>query len=841
MKDNRFNNSSRPTDLGRPEIDNATGYSHCRWHLFALFVVALLSGMITPSTLQASNLISEDFSGGASNFTEVSGGTWSVSSGRYTLTSPGSTGAAQGLLGNISVHQTVLSGDYTVSGTIQLTGTGSTYDDGALIFDYQDASNYYYVCLTETNKTTALGLMRILNGSHSELQDFSSLSISSGVDYLVEVERSGSSIIVYVDSVQVASVTDSTFSGGKVGFGSQNDPCQFDDLVVPNSILIEEDFASSASNFTEVAGGTWSVSTGRYRLTSPSTTGAAQGRLANMSVHQTVLSGDYTVSGTIQLTGTGSTYDDGALIFDYQDATNYYYVCLTETNKTTALGLMRILNNTHSELQDFSSLSISSGVDYSVEVVRSGSSITVYVDSVQVASVTDSTFSGGKVGFGSQNDPCEFDDLTVVSGNGSGGGGGSPSVYYVDPSTGSMSNPGTSAQPWSTLEAVFSGGKTFQDGDTILLRNGHHGYPTVTGNHSVDVTIMPDTGHAPTLRKILFDDASHWILSDMEISPETVSSYEGGNFIQINADCSDITVEYCDIYSASSTSGWTRTDWKTKTGSAFFCYAPDCLFYGNTITNISIGILLASTAVGSEASANSIDYFRTDAIRSLGDYQIIDGNIVTNAIEADEPGVDGNHEDAFQSYSSGSGGSGSGTVTGTIVRNNVFINFTDPNFPDIGDMQGIGMFDGYFEDWVIENNLVVVDHFHGISVYGGINCRIINNTVLENPDNFMAGSPWLNFFPHKTRTPGGSGNIVRNNIAYNIGSQSGGGVVSLTNNLEIGSNYSAHFVDYDNYDFHLKSTSSAIDAGSTTLAPATDLEGDTRDSSPDIGSDEYIP
>ena len=422
----------------RNEIAENTSSIHLSMYQKLTLIGSLCA--MAPLSVQAVDLIDEDFSTGAANFSVVAGGTWTTSAGRYILTNPSSVGAAQGLLGNLSVHQTVLTPDYTVSGIVHLAGTGSVYDDAALVFDYQNASNYYYVCLTETNKTTALGLMRILNGTHSELQDFPSLAITSGTDYTIEVIRSGTSIVVNINSVQVASVTDSSFAGGQVGVGSQNDPCQFDELLVSvnmgsgggsGSITIEEDFNTSASNFNQVAGGTWSVSSGRYHLTNPSSTGAAQGLLGNISAHQTSLSGDYTVSGIIQLVGTGSAYDDGALVFDYQNPSNYYYVSLTETNKITALGLMKILNGSHSELQDFSSLSIASGVDYLVEVERSGSSITVFVNSVQVASITDSTFSGGQVGFGSQNDACHFDDLVVSGETGSGGGGTGEQLFNL--------------------------------------------------------------------------------------------------------------------------------------------------------------------------------------------------------------------------------------------------------------------------------------------------------------------------------------------------------------------------------------------------------------------------
>ena len=50
-----------------------------------------------------------------------------------------------------------------------------------------------------------------------------------------------------------------------------------------------------------------------------------------------------------------------------------------------------------------------------------------------------------------------------------------------------------------------------------------------------------------------------------------------------------------------------------------------------------------------------------------------------------------------------------------MLRGNLFINFENPNQPLKGTLQGIGCFDGFFVDWVVENNVVVTNHWHGIS------------------------------------------------------------------------------------------------------------------------------
>ena len=92
---------------------------------------------------------------------------------------------------------------------------------------------------------------------------------------------------------------------------------------------------------------------------------------------------------------------------------------------------------------------------------------------------------------------------------------------------------------------------------------------------------------------------------------------------------------------------------------------------------------------------------------------------------------DSNHDDGFQSWSVGAGGVGTGEVRGVTLRGNVFINYLDPSHPLRSTMQAIGCYDGLFVGWVVENNVVITDHWHGISFYGMRDSRIVNNTVID--------------------------------------------------------------------------------------------------------------
>ena len=182
--------------------------------------------------------------------------------------------------------------------------------------------------------------------------------------------------------------------------------------------------------------------------------------------------------------------------------------------------------------------------------------------------------------------------------------------------------------------------------------------------------------------------------------------------------------------------------------------------------------------------------------------------------------VNDNHDDAFQSWSHGSGGVGTGEVVGIVLRGNTFINYEDPDQPYRGPLQGIGCFDGTYVDWVVENNVIIVDHWHGITFLGVRNSRIVNNTVLD-PNGREPGPPWIEIGPHKDGTPS-SGSLVRNNLttAISIDQQKG---ITEDHNLII-KNAAKIFVDPVGYDLHLKKKSKAVDSGSADMAPEIDLD-----------------
>jgi len=480
--------------------------------------------------------------------------------------------------------------------------------------------------------------------------------------------------------------------------------------------------------------------------------------------------------------------------------------------------------------------------------VPAGDTVDVLDESRQLT-VTGGTFTDSFAGYAVH--------LYKVSGN---GGGGDGSVFYVDPVNGSMSNDGSEENPWSTLQEVFENGlietRRIEDypwydgvplvpknagapvkaGDTIRLRSGYHGEIEYFGGYNTDtITIEAQQGHTPALRRIRMAAVAKWKLKGLTVSPSLASSYSAATLVFIESHgwhgpSHDVVVESCRLYSVADSSGWSADDWNNKSCNGISAGGDRCIIISNRLLNVNFGIDCGGES--SVVSYNVVENFAGDGLRGLGNYSVFEYNTVKNCYD-----VNANHDDGFQSWSYGSGGVGSGVVKGLVLRGNVIINYTDPSQPFKGTLQGIGCFDGFFDDWIVENNIVMVDHWHGISLYGARNCRVVNNTVVDL-NTQSPGPPWIMVTAHKNGTPA-TNCIVRNNLStsYSIGSDPS---MTADHNLTV-ADPDDFFVDHPGRDLRLKAGCAAIDAGTGDTAPPTDIVGVPRPqgSAYDLGAYEY--
>lgn len=379
------------------------------------------------------------------------------------------------------------------------------------------------------------------------------------------------------------------------------------------------------------------------------------------------------------------------------------------------------------------------------------------------------------------------------------------------------SGDGSEASPMA-LDAALAAAA---DGDHVLLQDGDWGDVVLSGEHDADTFVEPAPGHAPRLRTLVLRNARHLVARGLSISLSYGDPYANDTLVSIQGSAVDVTVEDCDVFSVTDevSDAWDATQWADLPGTGISVRASNATLRNNRVRNVGYGISVGDDAPNATVIGNSVDRFSRDGLRGIGDYGRFENNVVRDAYD-----VDDHHDDFFQSWSVGPDGVGTGVVRGVVLRGNLFINFTDPDRPFAGAAQGIGCFDGFFEDWVIENNVVVVNHWHGITLLGARNVRIVNNTVVDNRLGESPGPPWIDVSAHKDGTP--SENIlIRNNLVQTVTLEA---MTSTEDHNLRFTDPSALFVDVPGFDFHLLDDAEAIDMGIADMAPLFDRDSIPR-------------
>ncbi|MEN8120612.1 MAG: choice-of-anchor Q domain-containing protein [Bacteroidota bacterium] len=418
--------------------------------------------------------------------------------------------------------------------------------------------------------------------------------------------------------------------------------------------------------------------------------------------------------------------------------------------------------------------------------------------------------------------------------------------YYSDPVNGNMSNDGSEGNPWAGLQDIFVAGKVFNAGDTIFLLSGAHGEPYISGTHSDYVTIKAAIDENPKLASVQMGNGSYWAFDGINFT----SDGSGGNFTRnymfiANTDVSYLKVENCNFYSAENSDTWTKADWYANAVNACEFRGGNIIFQNNIVKNVYHAVSFWGDY--SDVKNNVIENFGADAIRALSSNSVYENNTIKNAYIED---YNVNHDDAIQMYDADN--VAAGIIENVIIRNNI-INFfekpvTQAMFDDnlVGySMQGIFITDGHAENVIVENNLVVSDTYHGITLIGAVDCRVQNNTVLKTSTSVNPTAdaiPWIQLTDDKQGNES-INNVIRNNLTTKLTPWTYPDAQNTTeNNIEITTiNYINYFIDAGNFNFQLKEPSPAIDAGVNTDLTSIDLAGNQRLSGylVDCGAYEY--
>jgi hypothetical protein len=416
----------------------------------------------------------------------------------------------------------------------------------------------------------------------------------------------------------------------------------------------------------------------------------------------------------------------------------------------------------------------------------------------------------------------------------------SGTTFYLDPVHGSLENSGTPTEPLPGLQEVLEhdliqrmeaathpyeeGAELvlvnpeapIQPGDTLILLSGDHGHARlVESHHAQFIEIRAGDGERPVLSGLELVGVERYRIRGLVL--QGLSS-GGGTRSLLHLEshgwrgpCRRIVMEDCEITSQADVSGWTAGDWDSLSATGVLADGEYFSLRRCRLRNVNHGLLVSGAYALVEH--NEIENFCGDGLRGIGSDMVFQYNTVKNCYDVNE-----NHDDGFQSFSV----NGQPPRERIVLRGNIIIGYTDPAQPYRGTLQGIGCFDGMYVDWIVENNVVATDHWHGITFLGAQGCRIVNNTVVYLNDE-DPGPPWIHIGPHKDGRPS-SGCLIRNNIAASILADAG---VTADHNLET-TDWAALFEDYTNLDLRPRLGSVAIDAGSAELAPPLDIAGNPR-------------
>ncbi len=435
-------------------------------------------------------------------------------------------------------------------------------------------------------------------------------------------------------------------------------------------------------------------------------------------------------------------------------------------------------------------------------------------------------------------------------------GGGQPTgrVFYVDPRTGSMNNNGSEARPWSTIQEVIAAKKIqskdkngatvnpngpVKSGDTIYLRNGNHGGIRL-GRYFNDnyITIAAEPGHIPVVDYISLTGGKNWEFRGLKVLGNPRNPAPKKHLVTVRGytstgPASNVKIIGNDIRSVEDASTLTLQDWLNRPAGIQVWRSPGIEIRKNLIESIDVGI--GGISDGAIVSENWVNAFAHDGLRGGGSNILIENNRITNSIN------NGNsfHRDLIQFFGVG-GGRGPGCFCNNVIfRNNFLANNTGPfNRAFQGRLQGVGLFNGPYANWTIENNVILGVGSNGISSERSSGFKVINNTLIGRQYGSSVIVPGQ---MNKTgiRLDNNSSNIVSNNI----------GSISQTlvnkypgmKNISVSTEAAAdrYFANWRAQDLRLKSGSPAINAGLATYAPPRDITGSSRDSRPDVGAYEY--
>jgi hypothetical protein len=369
----------------------------------------------------------------------------------------------------------------------------------------------------------------------------------------------------------------------------------------------------------------------------------------------------------------------------------------------------------------------------------------------------------------------------------------------LDPAHGLVASPRQRRQPDGSFAADPAGNGPIHAGDVIELASGDYGDVKITSYVNKDyITIRAAPGQKPVIHGLWIAGASHWALRGLTFSAANGESGPRDSIVEAVSHAflgpSDHIAFIDDrVFTAPTVADWRGEDWVTKPKNYGLVTQARCsLLRGNEFFNLRNAI-----GVGGEDSTvenTLIHDFGNDAV----DFYASGVTIRRNRISASRhTPAEKQHPDAIQGWTLKNA-----TNRDIVIDSNVIANL---NPADDNEMHGIGIFTGRFENVTIQNNAVATNTWHGITLFGVRDAKIVNNTLTATEPGLK--DSWILIRDSGDHAVRGQA-LARNNIASAIVIENAD--VTLDHNLTA-------------TPIHLQKDARVTDDGSNMVAPLAPL------------------
>ncbi|HUC90745.1 MAG TPA: GH32 C-terminal domain-containing protein [Paenibacillus sp.] len=319
---------------------------------------------------------------------------WNPASGTWTTTSQGWKATAAGGQNAYAVSGTSADNfTYEADMIVQ-----NPYAVGMLLFRSSAGGSQAYALQVDPN----LDRLRLFKTDGDVTLATYSETIDTGKVYHVKIKAEGSTIKVYLQTSfvpangydPVITVTDSSYASGFAGLGVYNGSVSFQNIMISDMLTNLNGWTTSGGEWTPHLNGVKAVSSGA----------ADTFRIAATTATDFVLEGDLKVDA-------GSPLGTAALVFRADSTGSAGYVLNIDPN----LDRVWLFNANGGATIAAANMTIDAGKTYHIEVIANGSGIKVYVDgyATPAITVTDASYSSGRLGLNAYNGTAYFQNVYV--------------------------------------------------------------------------------------------------------------------------------------------------------------------------------------------------------------------------------------------------------------------------------------------------------------------------------------------------------------------------------------------------------------------------------------------